>query len=81
MGMDLMKKKSRPWYRSLGLGFEKGRVGGLPGPPLTISYKPEFFQRDFIGYIVRGMAGSGGWTKGEAELFASFVSKLNACQF
>lgn len=81
MRIDMMNSKYRPWYMSLGLWFAKWRVGALPGPPLTISYKPGFFQRDFIAYIVRGMAGSGGWTKGEAELFASFVSMLNQCSF
>lgn len=81
MRVNLLKSEYRPWYMSLGLSFAKWRVGALPGPPLTISYKPAFFQRDFISYIVRAMAGSGGWNKGEAELFASFVSKLNACRF
>jgi hypothetical protein len=81
MRIDLLTSKHRPWYMSLGLRFAKWRVGTFPGPPLTISYKPAFFHKDFIGYIVRGMAGSGGWTKGEAELFASFVSKLNRCEF
>jgi hypothetical protein len=81
MRVNLYQSKYRPWYMSLGLMFARWRVGALPGPPLTISYKPAFFQRDFISYIVRAMAGSGGWTKGEAELFASFVSKLNSCRF
>lgn len=81
MRVDLLDSEYRPWYMSLGLRFAQWRVGALPGPPLTISYKPKFFQREFISYIVRAMAGSGGWTKGEAELFASFVSKLNQCEF
>jgi len=81
MRVDLLHSKNRPWYMSLGLAFIQWWVGAMPGPPLTISYNPGLFQRDFVGYIVRGMAGSGGWTKGEAELFASFVSKLNQCSF
>lgn len=81
MRVDLLDSEYRPWYMSLGLRFAQWRVGALPGPPLTISYKPKFFQREFISYIVRAMAGSGGWKKGEAELFASFVSQLNQCEF
>ena len=81
MRINLLKSDHRPWYMSLGLAFAKWRVGAFPGPPLTISYKPKLFHKQFISYIVRGMAGSGGWTKGEAELFASFVSKLNQCDF
>jgi len=81
MRIDLLHSEHRPWYMSLGLRLAQWRVGALPGPPLTISYKMYMFQKDFVGYIVRGMAGSGGWNKGEAELFASFVSKLNQCDF
>jgi hypothetical protein len=81
MRINLMRSKHRPWYMHLGLNIARWRIGSFPGPPLTISYKPGFFHRDFISYIVRAMAGSGGWTKGEAELFASFVSKLNSCRF
>jgi hypothetical protein len=66
---------------SLGLKFARWRVGTVPGPPLAISYRPKLFNRDFVGYIIRAMHGSGGWDKGHAEMFAAFVSKLNACRF
>ena len=81
MRVDLLHSKYRPWFMSLGLRMARLWVGALPGPPLTISYKPTMFQKDFVSYIVRGMAGSGGWNKGEAELFAAYVSKLNQCSF
>lgn len=81
MRIDLLHSVHRPWFIKMGLSLMQWRVGALPGPPLAISYKPKFFQRDFISYIIRAMAGSGGWNKGEAELFASFVSKLNQCEF
>ena len=81
MRIDLVNSPHRPWYIALGLRIAKKRIGVFPGPPLTMSYKPVFFHRDFMSYAFRGMAGSGGWTKGEAELFASFVSNLNACHF
>ena len=81
MRIDLLHSEHRPWYMSLGLKIAKWRIGTFQGPPLTISYKPGLFQKDFVGYIIRAMAGSGGWSKGEAELFASFVSNLNQCHF
>lgn len=81
MRVDLYKGSHRPWYFTLGLQLARWRVGAVPGPPLTISYRPQLFHKDFVGYIVRAMRGSGGWNKGEAELFASFVSKLNSCAF
>jgi hypothetical protein len=81
MRIDLLNSSNRPWFMTLGLKLIGWRVGAFPGPPLAISYKPKLFSREFVGYIIRGNAGSGGWTKGEAELFASFVSELNSCQF
>lgn len=59
----------------------RARLGVYPGPPLTMSYRPAFFDKRFVGFLLRGMHGSGGWTKGDVEMFASFVSSLNACRF
>jgi hypothetical protein len=81
MRIDMYAASHRPWYMDLGLRLARWRVGAVPGPPLTISYRPQLFHKDFVGYIVRAMAGSGGWDKGHAEMFAAFVSKLNACHF
>ena len=49
--------------------------------PFTASYRPDLWHRDFVGYFLRSMHGSGGWDKGHAELFATFVSDLNTCHF
>ena len=81
MRIDMFASCHRPWYFSLGLKFARWRVGAVPGPPLAITYRPGFFHKDFVGYIVRAMQGSGGWDKGHAEMFAAFVSKLNSCHF
>lgn len=81
MRIDLTRGAHRPWYMAVGLRLVQWRVGVLPGPPLAISYRPGFFHRDFIGYILRAMHGSGGWDKGHAELFSAFVSSLNHCRF
>jgi hypothetical protein len=59
----------------------KWYTGVSAGPPLALSYRPDLYHRDFTGYILRGMHGSGGWDKGQAELFGAFVSKLNSCRF
>lgn len=81
MRIDMLHSAKRPWYLRLLLAVAKLRVGTYPGPPLTISYNPELFDKQLVGYIMRGMRGSSGWTKGEAEMFAAFVSHLNACKF
>lgn len=81
MRVDLTRSKHRPWYMRMGLALARRRLGTYPGPPLTISYRPQFFHRELVGYIMRAMHGSGGWTKGDAEMFAAFVSDLNSCHF
>lgn len=81
MRIDLLHGGQRPWYMALGLRLAKLLTGTYPGPPLAISYRPHFFNKDFAGYIMRAMHGSGGWDKGHAEMFAAFVSQLNSCHF
>ena len=81
MRLDLVHSPKRPWYMQLGLRLARWRLGVYPGPPLAMSYRPDLFHRAFVGYTMRGASGYGGWTKGEAELFASFVSNLNECHF
>ena len=81
MRIDLMHSPYRPWYMRLGLALARWRVGVYPGPPMAMSYRPGLFTREMVGYITRGMHGSGGWDKGHAEMFASFVSGLNRCRF
>lgn len=81
MRVDLMKSPHRPWFMSLLLRIARWRVGVVPGPPLTISYRPSFFAPDFRNFIMRGMRGTDSWDRGHAELFAAFVSNLNACHF
>lgn len=81
MRIDLVHGGKRPWFMRVGMALAKLRLGVYPGPPFTISYRPDLFHRRFVGYILRGASGTGGWTKGQAELFSSFVSNLNACHF
>jgi hypothetical protein len=81
MRVDLFSGGSRPWYMGLGMTLMKWGTGVYPGPPLTISYRPDLFHKDFIAYLVRTMHGSGGWDKGHGEMFGAFVSRLNSCSF
>ena len=81
MRVDLMKGGRRPWYAGVLLRIAKARIGILPGPPVVITYRPDLWARELLGYIVRGSKGAGGWGRGNAELFGAFVSKLNSCGF
>jgi len=56
-------------------------VGAVPGPLTFISWRISLIHRKMPTYMNRGMSGMGAWSRGEAELFATFVSKLNQCHF
>lgn len=81
MRIDLLRGGKRPFPIRVGLLLFKLRAGVIPGPPLAITYRPDLLTTDLRDYTLRGMHGSGGWSKGDAELFAAFVSKLNTCHF
>lgn len=81
MRIDLFKGGRRPLAVRLGLAYFNFRAGIYPGPPLVLTYRQDLLNQDLTEYILRAMHGSGGWSKGEAELFAAFVSSLNSCNF
>lgn len=81
MRLDLVEGAQRPWYFRLMMTVAKWRVGMVPGPPFALTYRPKLFHKQLVSYLARGAHGSGGWTRGESELFGSFVSDLNACHF
>ena len=56
-------------------------VGLVPGPLLVMSYRPALFDERLRRYVLRAAGYEGPWSKGESELFAAFVSNLNACHF
>ncbi len=47
----------------------------------TLHYRPELFGRPYSAALDAAMRGPSGWTAGERELFAAFVSSLNQCPF
>ncbi len=47
----------------------------------TVLYRPEFFGRPYSNLVHELLRGPSEWSAGERELFASFTSRLNECQF
>jgi uncharacterized peroxidase-related enzyme len=47
----------------------------------VLLYRPDFFGRHLNGYVDSLLRGPSEWTIGERELFASYVSHCNECQF
>jgi hypothetical protein len=81
MRIDLFTGGKRPWYFGLMLKVATFRLGILPGPPATLSFRPDFFDRQLIGFLLRNTSTRSLWGKGPAELVAAFVSNLNTCHF
>ena len=77
MRVDLFSGGRRPKVMLLGLRLMKRYIGTYVGPPVVMSYRPDFFHREFV----RNISGAGGWDQGHVEMFSAFVSKLVACRF
>jgi hypothetical protein len=80
MRLRILETGHRPLQKIL-LSLIKLYARVLPGPVLTMSYRRKLFGRPFAACLQEGMRGAKAWRVGEIELFAAFVSKLNACQY
>ena len=47
----------------------------------TLKYRPAFFGAGMSEVFQEVMRGPSGWSIGERELMAAWVSKVNACEF
>jgi hypothetical protein len=67
--------------QKLGFAAVTMLVGRVPGPVLTMSHRPHFFGKAFSAALQKALRGPSGFSIGERELFAAFVSKLNDCTY
>ena len=81
MRIDLHSGGRRPWVVKQALRFLAWQEGVQPGPPLVFSYRPDLVPGRLAKYMVRGTSSRNPWGKGNAEMFAAFVSRLNDCHF
>lgn len=63
------------------LGIMRLMMGHAPGVVRTLMYRKEFFGKPWGALTQQVMRGPSSWTKGEREIFAAFVSRLNQCVF
>jgi hypothetical protein len=58
-------------------------VSRVPVPDVvkTILYRPEFFGTPASEVFQAAMRGPSEWTVAEREMMASYVSKVNECEF
>jgi hypothetical protein len=53
----------------------------VPDVAKMLMYRPEFFGRPMSALFQDVMRGPSGWSVGDRELMAAFVSRTNACAF
>jgi len=60
-----------------------GMTSGAPAPDVvkTLMYRPEFFGKPMGAVFQEAMRGPSEWSIAEREMMASYVSKVNECEF
>ena len=81
MRIRIDESEHRGGLVEVGLWFVRRYIGLVPGPMFFLSYDAAQMPRALLHFMLRSLARRGLFTKGERELFAAFVSNLNACHF
>lgn len=69
-------------YRPIQKLIMRFLLGGTPpGPVAVMSYRRNLFGKHLSNSFQEAMRRRTSWDKGEAELFAAFVSHLQQCLF
>jgi hypothetical protein len=81
MRLQVLKSGFRPLQRLI-LNLMRSLSGGeVAGTILVLSYRRELFGEHMALCFREGMRQALEWSVGEVELFAAFVSHLNACPY
>jgi hypothetical protein len=81
MRPHILEDGYRPLQKVI-LNVIKIMTGGMvPGPMLALSYRRELCGQYLAACYQEGMRRAGEWSVAEVEIFAAFVSKLNACRY
>ena len=81
MRLQILEHGHRPLQKMI-LGLIRATSEGeVPGPILTMSYRRELYGQYLAACFQEGMRAAQAWSVGDVELFAAFVSKLNACRY
>jgi hypothetical protein len=74
-------QKARGPIQKLAFAVMRKLMGQVPGPILTLSYRPALFGALISPCFQESLRGPSAWSVGERELFAAFVSRLNQCEY
>jgi hypothetical protein len=80
MRLSILHHGHRP-LQKLQIGLIRALVGQLPGPIATMSYRRELFGQHLAACFAESMQETQHWTRGETELFATYVSDQNRCRY
>jgi hypothetical protein len=80
MRLRILESGHRP-VQKLFLRIFKAISGLAPGPILALSYQRELCGKYLAACYQEGLREVTEWSVGEVELFAAFVSKINACRY
>jgi hypothetical protein len=80
MRLEILKQPKTTKQR-LAFTVMRWLIGQVPGPILTFSHRPHLFGHAFSEASQEVLRGPSEFSVGERELFAAFVSKLNACRY
>ena len=80
MRLEILESGHRP-LQKLQLAALRVFAGDVPGPVAVMSYRREWMGKQYARFAQRAMRRAREWSVAEVELFAAFVSKLNACRF
>ena len=81
MRLRILERGHR-WGARAFLGFVRLASRKEPADVVkTLYYRPEFYGAPYSSLLQDIMRGPSGWSVGERELFAAFVSRLNQCPF
>jgi hypothetical protein len=81
MRLKILENGHKP-LQKVALRMMQAVLGGpVPGPILVLSYRRELFGKYMAPCFHEALRGAKEWSVAEVELFAAFVSRLNACRY
>lgn len=80
MRLSILDHGHRP-LQKVQLSLIRLLVGRVPGPLLVMAYRRELFGKPWAQVVHEAMREMKEWTVFEVELFATFISNLNACEY
>jgi hypothetical protein len=68
-------------FQKIPIGLVRALGKDIPGPVAVMSYRRSLWGKYASACFQEAMRGSTRWERGECEIFAAFVSKLNDCAY